>query len=524
VSAARRKAVAADRPLTLLIAALGGECGGVLTDWIVAAAMAEGYPVQSTSIPGVAQRTGATTYYIEIFPQPVATLDGRSPVMALYPGPGNVDIMVASEIIEAGRAMEQGFVSPDRTTLIAATHRVYAIVEKSAMGDGSYDTRRIAAAAPKLAKRAILFDFAAIARRHGTMTNAVLLGVIAGCGRFPFSVDAFEAAVRARGVAVAPSLAGFAAGLACVRGEVEAAAADAPPPRSWARRRTTTEALLGQLPERFPAPCRAVLEEGVRRVADFQDPAHAETYLERVAAVLDADRAGDGGARDFALTREAARHLALWMSYEDVIRVAELKSRGARFAALRREVGAKPEEPVRITEFLKPGVEEVGALLPPFLGRPLLRWAQRRGVRLNISMHIRSDTVFGYLRLRMLARIKGWRRHTTRFAEEEALIARWLAAITAAARRDYDLALEIVACAKLLKGYGETHGRGRRSFETIFSGIVAPALAGDDRDAAARTRRAREAALADPEGASLAAAMTALAAPSADADRGMAAE
>lgn len=522
MSAARRKTAIADRPLTLLIAALGGEGGGVLTDWIVSAAMAEGYPVQSTSIPGVAQRTGATTYYIEIFPQPVATLAGRSPVMALYPGPGNVDIMVASEIIEAGRAMEQGFVSPDRTTLIAATHRVYAIVEKSAMGDGNYDTSRIVAAAPKLAKRAILFDFAAIARRHGTMTNAVLLGVIAGCGHFPFSVDAFETAVRARGVAVKPSLAGFAAGLACVRGEVEeAATAEAPPPRSWARRRTTTEALLAQLPERFPAPCRAVLEEGVRRVADFQDPAHAEIYLERVATVLEADRAAAGDERDFALTREAARHLALWMSYEDVIRVAELKSRGARFAALRREVGAKPGEPVRITEFLKPGIEEVGALLPPFLGRPLLRWAARRGVRLNMSMHIRSHTVFGYLRLRMLARIKGWRRHTTRFAEEEALIGRWLAAITAAAERDYELALEIVTCATLLKGYGETHSRGRRNFETVFAGIVQPALAGDDHDAAARTRRAREAALADPEGESLAAAM---AAPSADADRGMAAE
>jgi indolepyruvate ferredoxin oxidoreductase, beta subunit len=49
------------RPITILIAALGGEGGGVLTDWIVAAASQLGFPVQSTSIPGVAQRTGATT-------------------------------------------------------------------------------------------------------------------------------------------------------------------------------------------------------------------------------------------------------------------------------------------------------------------------------------------------------------------------------------------------------------------------------------------------------------------------------
>jgi len=72
------------RPISILIAALGGEGGGVLTDWIVAAAGELGFPVQSTSIPGVAQRTGATTYYIEIVPVPARELPGR-PVLALAP-------------------------------------------------------------------------------------------------------------------------------------------------------------------------------------------------------------------------------------------------------------------------------------------------------------------------------------------------------------------------------------------------------------------------------------------------------
>src|SRR5262249_32902831 len=64
----RGAGVSGTRPISILIAALGGEGGGVLTDWIVAAAAELGFPVQSTSIPGVAQRTGATTYYIEIVP------------------------------------------------------------------------------------------------------------------------------------------------------------------------------------------------------------------------------------------------------------------------------------------------------------------------------------------------------------------------------------------------------------------------------------------------------------------------
>ena len=47
------------RPITILIAALGGEGGGVLTDWIVSAAAQLDFPVQSTSIPGVAQHPRA---------------------------------------------------------------------------------------------------------------------------------------------------------------------------------------------------------------------------------------------------------------------------------------------------------------------------------------------------------------------------------------------------------------------------------------------------------------------------------
>ena len=70
------------RPFTILISALGGEGGGVLAGWIVDAATAQGYPVQNTSIPGLAQRTGATTYYIEIFPVPREQLGGRQPVFA----------------------------------------------------------------------------------------------------------------------------------------------------------------------------------------------------------------------------------------------------------------------------------------------------------------------------------------------------------------------------------------------------------------------------------------------------------
>ena len=174
-----------ERPITILIAALGGEGGGVMADWLMEAATASGYPAQATSIPGVAQRTGATTYYLEIFPAQRKQLNGKEPVLSLTPSPGNVDVMVASELIEAGRAMLNGFVSPERTTLIASTHRIYATVEKMQMADGRFDSERVRDAAAQLAKSAVLFDMRKLAQESGTVINAVLFGAMAGSGVLP---------------------------------------------------------------------------------------------------------------------------------------------------------------------------------------------------------------------------------------------------------------------------------------------------------------------------------------------------
>ena len=202
------------RPITLLIAALGGEGGGVLTNWIVSAAESLGFPVQSTSIPGVAQRTGATTYYIEMLPVPSRELGDRRPVLSLAPGIGDIDVVVASELMEAGRAVAQGFVTPDRTVTIASTSRFYVMNEKIAMGDGRYDSGRLIKAIEQQSMQQMLFDMEDIARRTGAMISSVMLGAVAGCGQLPIPTEAFEAAIRADGKAVDSNIRGFRAGLA----------------------------------------------------------------------------------------------------------------------------------------------------------------------------------------------------------------------------------------------------------------------------------------------------------------------
>lgn len=492
------------RPIAVLIAALGGEGGGLLADWLVAAAMAADLPVQSTSIPGVAQRTGATTYYVEIHPEANAALGGRRPLMGLYPSPGDVDVVAATELLEVGRMLENGFVTPDRTTLVGATHRIYATVEKMQMSDGRFDGSRVLRAAREMARRPILFDPTAATGTRGQPINALLLGAIAGAGDLPIARERFEQAIREGGIAVEGNLAAFAAGFDLARNPPAALPETGREPDRSSR----LDRMLQEAARDFPADAIKLAEEGLRRLVDYQDAAYARLYLDRLARLR---QAGEGAS---GLLAEAARHLALWMAYEDVIRVADLKTRPDRLAGVRAEVQAKPHEPVEITEFFKPGIEEIAAVLPARLGGALQRWAERRGLadRLHLPLRLKSTSITGHLLLRFLAAQRSRRQKSFRFGEEQALIERWLDAACRAAVIDPALAREIVLLPRLLKGYGDTHRRGRSNFLAIFDGIVAPALSGSRPGAAAAVRRAREAALADPEGRALRQALAAEAA------------
>jgi indolepyruvate ferredoxin oxidoreductase, beta subunit len=465
-----------ERPITILIAALGGEGGGVMADWLMDAATATGYPAQATSIPGVAQRTGATTYYLEIFPQHRKALGGREPVLSLTPSPGNVDIMVASELVEAGRAMLNGFVSPERTTLIASTHRIYATVEKMQMADGRFDSERVRDAAAQLAKSAVLFDMRKLAQENGTVINAVLFGAMAGSGVLPLSREACEQAIRRGGRGTEASLRGFAAGHDIAARQRPAPAEPVPPKRA--------------------SELQEVLRLGRERLLDYQGPRYVSLYEERMKPFL-------GG--DEKLAAEVARHLALWMAYEDIIRVADLKTRASRFERVRKEVGAKPGEPVVVIDYLKPGVEEFSSVLPHALGKRVVQWAERRGKldAYNVGMHIRTSGLPGYLLVRSLAWLRPWRPLSYRYREEQQSIERWLALVAEAARRDAALALEVAECARLIKGYGETHRRGKGNFLAIVDALVENPPTADAREQAAAIRKAREAALADPEGQAL---------------------
>jgi indolepyruvate ferredoxin oxidoreductase beta subunit len=246
----------------------------------------------------------------------------------------------------------------------------------------------------------------------------------------------------------------------------------------------------------FPAEARMVLGEGVRRLTDYQDAAWAERYLARVRRL-----AGLPGA-DAAFITELARHLALRMSVEDVIRVAELKLRAARLARVAAEAKARPGDIVDVTEYLKPGPEEIFGLLPPRLGR----WALAR-VRRDRAwpMKVRTTRLSGFLRLRALAALKRWRPGMLRFAEEEAWVERWLVLVERTLVVSPPAAREVVASASLVRGYGDTYKRGLANWQRIVEEVVEPMLAGDLPRAhfADAVLQARLAASKDPEGEAL---------------------
>jgi indolepyruvate ferredoxin oxidoreductase, beta subunit len=493
------------RPISVLIAALGGEGGGVLTQWIVSAAEQAGLPVQSTSIPGVAQRTGATTYYIEILPVPARELAGKRPVLALTPGVGDIDIAVASELLEAGRTVANGFVTPERTHVISSLSRFYAMDEKLSMGDGRFDQDKLIKVITDNAKDALLIDMDSLAKQSGSIINAVMLGAIAGCGRLPLKLEQFEAAIREDGKSVDTNLRGFRAGYEAARANVQPAKS----PEKKKNAAATPALVEHEVARTFPAVAQATGLEGVRRLIGYQSVAYGRLYLDRLRPIIEADQVSGAQGK---LLKEVARHLAVRMSYEDVVRVAQAKIAPARMRRIAREELRAKGEPFSVHDFLKPGIEEFSQLLPPFLARPILRLAERKGWlgRVYFGMEINSTSISGYLRFLMLAKLRWLRPYGYRYKQEQQQIESWLALIREAARKSPELALEIAECARLIKGYGDTHARGLANYRAVEGRVIRPALAGQIplARAADAVASARTAALVDPEGESLARCLT----------------
>ena len=523
---------AQSRPITMAILAMGGEGGGVLADWCVDMAEHSGFWAQTTSVPGVAQRTGTTVYYLEFFPKIEGVL--AEPVLSTMAAPGEVDIVVASELMEAGRAVQRGFVAPTVTTFIASTHRVYSMTEKMAAGDGRVDSEVLLKAARDAAKVLIPGDFAKVAESAGSVISSALFGAIAGSGALPFAKENFVAAIERGGVGVKNSIKAFDLGYELAQSSLKPAPSSTAVPISIGTRPkdqpiltsngiTAEEELaiindpakavgfklvdLAQcIKNEFPEPARVMLVNGIKKTTDYQDVKYATNYLDRLIAVKDLDaQHGDGTCR---VLIEVARYTALWMSYEDTIRVADLKTRRSRYERVGKEARIQEDQMLQVREYLHPQSDEFADTLPTSIGKWILRtkWVTNTIERLSKNgIILQTTAVHGYVLLYVVSRLKPIRRRSLRFGIEQKRIQSWIDTVEGLMAKDYELAREVAEVASLIKGYGETHRKGLHNFELVMDYLVQEK---NQPVSAARIAELRNAALADEDGIKLRAALT----------------
>lgn len=502
------KTMTTQKPITLLICALGGEGGGVLTEWLVDIALASGFAAQSTSIPGVAQRTGATTYYLEVFPTPLAELKGQRPVFSLTPVPGAIDALVSSELLETARQVGNGMSSAERTLVISSSSRTLTTTERMTPGDGRTDNAPLMQALRAHSRSAQVFDMGEMAKDCGTVVSAVMLGAVAGSGLFPFRREAFEAVIRQGGRGAEASLRGFDRAYAQVSTQQSQAALVSSLLADQALIAPIHRPLEVDLVADFPVQVHDMLGLGHARMLDYQGRAYADLYVSRLKQVLLAEQQADpSGHQNYVTTREMARWLALWMAFDDIVRVADLKSSAIRLQRVRSEVKVGSDDLLQVYDHFKPGAAEFAALLPASLAAKVTRWDRLRVAKGKapwaLPLKVGSHSVLGMLSLRLLASLKWLRVRGSRFVTEQALIEKWLTGVLDGTKADWQLGHEVALCGRLIKGYGSTNERGKDNLMHVLEHLAQGGQFASNQLRAQAIAQARKAALQDEAGKAL---------------------
>ena len=486
-----------EKIITLAALAVGGQGGGVLTNWIVAVAEANGYRAQSTSVAGVAQRTGATIYYVEMCRD-----TGRMPVFALAPSIGDVDILIASELMEGGRAIMRGFVTPGRTTMIASTHRIAAVSEKIAPGDGRASSPEVSKAMGIAADQLVAFDMERVAKEAGSVISSSLLGALAGSGSLPFPRDSYEGVICASGRGVEASLRAFGMAYDIAAGTrrtpmAELSEAVAAPALHVPKGLRAGWVSLQRRVAALPADIQDMAMFGLQKVVDYQDIDYGGQYLDMVEQVAALDRTPhDAG-------NAAAKYCARALCYDDILRVADIKTRPTRLARVGTDVAVKDDQVLMLTEYFHPRFEEFTSTMPARVGA----WLQsRQGLerlyarRFDKGRRIRTDSLSGFLMLWMVSALRPVRRHLLRHRAEMMHVEAWFATVVRLMPHDPALAAEILANYRLIKGYSDTHARGLSKFARVMGALD---MLEGRKDGADWMRRLRTAALDDVKGEKL---------------------
>jgi indolepyruvate ferredoxin oxidoreductase beta subunit len=450
------------RATRVLIGTVGGQGGGVLSDWLVHGLLNAGWRATSIGLLGLSQRAGTVTYYCEAMPG-----SGKTPVSSMFATPGDVDLIIGQELLELARIVFGGFAAPG-CAIVGNSARYLTTMEKMPAEGGVYDSQIIAAAVQALAPgRHYLFDAQRLVLEAGLpalTSNAMLLGAALASPAFDLPAAPFHEAIRKSEVNVKANIAAFDLGYQRVKdGSMPRLMVDGHKVLDWtelarqragrftlARERASYEQLLAGAARQFPAPVLLVLAEALYRLIDFQDARYAEAYLEQLGALTARDGANE------AMTAAYARNLGTWLTYEDAARVAQLKTRRERFERIAQDFEVGTTRFV-VTDYLVPDTEQILGALPVSLARLVERIgsAVKPGFSdMKFPLRIKTSSVPGFWAMRTVAALRHLRRGSRRHADELRLIGRWQDAVTHWRGHGAPLALLAADAARVVKGYG----------------------------------------------------------------------
>ena len=379
------------KTLSILITALGGEGGGTLMNWILECARSQKLFVQGTSVPGVAQRTGSTSYYIEICDK---NFDNeKEPILSLYPKPGRVDIVIASELLEAARVLERGYINPDSTTLITSSSRIYTNLEKSHLADGRFSQEKILNTCKKMSKNFICLDLNTMAVDHSTIVSATMFGALAGSGVLPWKKTICENIFRDN-IFGKNSLSGFNYAYEQVKANSKYITT------SKINKQLKEDNSIKIIDDSISNEFSNIINIGKERCIDYQNNKYSEVYIGRVKKILSVINKED--PKVLSIAENIVRRLALWMTYEDIPRVAQLKIKPDRFKKIKKEINIKSNQILLIQDIFKPGLNEIAAMLPNKIGRWFIK-NKKIMIRLPLigkGMKINSLTISGFILLK----------------------------------------------------------------------------------------------------------------------------
>jgi hypothetical protein len=239
------------------------------------------------------------------------------------------------------------------------------------------------------------------------------------------------------------------------------------------------------LPDGLPVEANAIVSDAIHLLIDFQSPSYAQLYVDRLNRFI--------GRQDIdaAMICEIARLMATRMSYEDPIRIAQLK-----LAELESGAGCVPS-----TDIKNFRLDELIGSLPARAAEPVLEalvlvgWLHKR-----VAIPFSTASRWGVRRLRFEAWLKRWRQFSTRFEEERVWVERWLHMIARGLDKQPRSAAAIVETATMIQGYGDVYRQGLADWHAIIDALVKPTFDGllPLPDIAGAIAEARAAALPDP--------------------------